>query len=353
MRGQKVVPYILTSAAVMGFFYIIFITGLPQRWDIPPSLSSLELPFVHANACQYVNNTYFRNNIDLRIIVITYNRADSLLRLLNSLQNAHYFGDRVVIEIWLDRSKYGWFSMRTVSIARQFVFVSGKCDIYVHDNHVGIRGQWLDTWKNYQDEKEIAVILEDDITVSPFFYKWLKLTRKQYGHMKEVNGFSLQGWTIRHSDGDCCVKVPKKYNVFLYPTLGTTGFSPNNKQWKAFKDWFSKLKSETTEIPVVPNHVASKWYKTEKDSMWEMEYLYFTWKQHQYTLYPNFEDNKGLSFNWLEDGLHYSGQAVDLEAANKGLVMTWKTEYGKLPRIPVVVNNSGEILRTMMMIDFT
>ncbi|XP_033725644.1 uncharacterized protein LOC117315522 [Pecten maximus] len=50
-------------------------------------------------------NTPF--DLDLRVIVITFDRASSVERLLTSLNNANYLGDKVAIDVWIDRSKSG------------------------------------------------------------------------------------------------------------------------------------------------------------------------------------------------------------------------------------------------------
>ena len=185
---------------------------------------------------------------------------------------------------------------------------------------------------------------EDDISLSPYFYKWLRLVRRLYGRWNNVSGFSLQGQTIKHSNGECCVNVPKIHKLFLYPTVGTTGFSPNNKLWREFLTWYRTVRDKNIPVPLVPNHISSQWFRTMKDSMWEMEYLYYTWKQRQYTVYPNLDGNRGLALNWLEDGLHYQGHVLDPEAEKKGLVLQWKPEYENMPLAPVIVNNNGDII---------
>ena len=71
---------------------------------------------------------------------MSYDRPRSVMRLLTSLNKVHYDDAKVVVEIWLDRATSGWYSSET----RNFEFHHGFCDIHVHDQHVGIRGQWLD-----------------------------------------------------------------------------------------------------------------------------------------------------------------------------------------------------------------
>ncbi|WAQ98064.1 hypothetical protein MAR_022437 [Mya arenaria] len=79
--------------------------------------------------------------------------------------------------------------------------------------------------------------------------------------------------------------------------------------------------------------------------MWEMEYLYYTWKHNQYTLYPNFKDHKGLTFNWYEDGLHSTGERRRSGEDQRQLVMNWTLVAADLPRIPAYVNNAGHVIR--------
>jgi hypothetical protein len=99
---------------------------------------------------------------------------------------------------------------------------------------------------------------------------------------------------MRHSDGECCLKVPLEHKVFLYPTLGTSGFSPNTQNWLQFQAWLKKIVQEKINVvPFIENNVAVRWYNTLKtkgkaDSMWEMEYLFYTQIQNEFTLYPNF-----------------------------------------------------------------
>jgi hypothetical protein len=51
------------------------------------------------------NNKYAarRREYPLRLLVLTYRRAKSLERLLNSLTNGDYFGDSVALDILIDR----------------------------------------------------------------------------------------------------------------------------------------------------------------------------------------------------------------------------------------------------------
>jgi len=232
---------------------------------------------------------------DLRVIVIVFNRAKSMLRLLDSLNVAEYGNDSVKIEVWIDRSKDGIVDKITLETAKSFVFKHGNYSVMTHDKHVGIYGQWLSTWAPSADSSEIAVILEDDLTVSPHFYKYLKLVHEKYDHSREINGYSLQGISIKHGgNGMSRLAVPRNNTVFLYPVLGTWGFSPSTRNWVNFLKWFSKANVNETFQPYVPGNVATSWYKSHQKggsggNMWSIWHIYHAWQANEYTLYSNFE----------------------------------------------------------------
>ncbi|XP_060576840.1 uncharacterized protein LOC132734142 [Ruditapes philippinarum] len=283
---------------------------------------------------------------DLRIIVVVYNRAQSLTRLLNSLNEAEYGKDFIKLEVWIDRSIDQMIDSLTLRSANEFRFKHGQYSVIQHPRHVGIYGQWLTTWKPKINSSEIAVILEDDLTVSPYFYKYLKLVHRKYDSYPDVNGYALQGSTIKHSVRDSSqLQGPKGSLVFLYPVLGTWGFSPNPKKWIKFLDWFAVASRNKDYQLNVPGNVVSDWYRQfqregKTSSIWSIWHIYYAWKNNEYTLYSNFEGHAGLSTNWQEDGLHY----LNIRKTTNILLTEWKPEYEILPDKPHHVDIAGKVI---------
>lgn len=117
---------------------------------------------------------------------------------------------------------------------------------------------------------------------------------KKYDDQSRINGYSLQGISIRHSDAKKMLNVAERHAVFLYPTVGSWGFSPNRINWFRFVDWFKSAKQQNGFVPSVPNNIASIWYKDfsrqgKADTMWTIWHIYFAWKNNENTLYPNFK----------------------------------------------------------------
>ena len=89
--------------------------------------------------------------------------------------------------------KKGEFDVKTLDVARTFNWTRGLTRVHVQQSHVGIRGQWIDSWRPRADSTEVGLILEDDISVSPFVYRWLKAVHRQYD--KRGNPFNEKLFT--------------------------------------------------------------------------------------------------------------------------------------------------------------
>ncbi|XP_053401691.1 uncharacterized protein LOC128557712 [Mercenaria mercenaria] len=266
---------------------------------------------------------------DLRVIVIVYNRAHSLLRLLNSLNDAEYGSDSVKLEVWIDRSDTGIVDIPTLQAAKTFTFKHGEYEVLPHPQHVGIYGQWFTTWRPDVNSSEIAVILEDDLTVSKYFWRYLKLVHQKYDKNPDINGYSLQGYTITFSEKrhHTILTGPKENFVFLFPVVGAWGFSPSTKNWNNFLFWL-KSQDISTYKPYVPDNIATGWYKElsskgRANTMWEIWHIFYAWKNNEFTLYCNFPGHAGLTTNWREKGLH----TVETEGSSNELITEWKKEY--------------------------
>ena len=114
--------------------------------------------------------------VDLRLIVIVYNRPQSLQKCLDSMNTIDFLGDRVALDIWIDRSaKTGEIHGDTFTVAKHFHFLHGEATVHNQSKHVGITGQWMDSWNISSTSKERAIIFEDDLTAGPYVWKWFKV----------------------------------------------------------------------------------------------------------------------------------------------------------------------------------
>ena len=106
--------------------------GDHQRYTCASSFRFEELPSIH----QYTDK------VNLRIIVITFDRADSLSKTLQSLHGLELDGHTASVEIWLDRSKDGKLHCATLAVALEFCWEHGPVTVHIQQTHRGLVGKY-------------------------------------------------------------------------------------------------------------------------------------------------------------------------------------------------------------------
>lgn len=293
--------------------------------------------------CQYLDA------VDLRIIVLTFNRWQSLERLLSSLNDLQLDGDLASVEIWIDRSKDdNRVDERTLASATNFRWrhERGQVRVHVQERHVGICGQWIDTWKPSDDnDRTIVLILEDDISLSPFAYRWLKAAHRFYSvdDYGDLAGITLQseGLIVARSGGPFSPPASDG-PAFIYALVGSWGFSPRPRPWRQFQRWYHEVRTNNaTYEPYVKGIVMSNWFrifgkrKGGEETMWTMWFIAFSHDHRLFTLYNNLNSLENTTTNCLavnrrEPGLHFHKKPAN----NTGLLLgQWKDRYVKFSHI--------------------
>jgi hypothetical protein len=302
--------------------------------------------------CRPDSPCVYPERVDFRIIVMTYNRKDSLVKLLKSLEDLELDGDSAALEIFLDRSKKdNTYHNQTYEAAKDFSWNRGLKRVHVWDSHVGIYGQWIDSWRPRQGE--IALILEDDMSVSKHCYRWLKAAHAFYGPRTDISGYTLQSSNVNSAKGGKRISAPKDQPAFLYRVLGSWGFSPHPGRWQEFQDWYHELKSDVSFHPYVPGLVMTNWYKEfekkkkKHDSMWTMWHIWFTDHHKLFCLHHNLRafsnlKSSALGVNRQEPGLHFSGKGRD---NTNELLTQWNPKYVEFSNKTIKYDYDASVLK--------
>ena len=281
----------------------------------------------------------YPEEVDLRIIVIVYNRPDSLRACLNSLQGLVLDGDTARLEIWIDRSKTGDIHEATMKAACGFKWNRGPSRVHIQKEHVGIYGQWVDTWKPPENSKELAIILEDDVDLSKYAYRYLRAAHTRYGLHPLINGYTL------YEGAQESMKNPPD-QFFLYQRQGTWGFAPHPEIWREFQTWFH-LKRQDSEYHPYPKWDKQflGWYRqfeeeNSADSMWSIWLVCFSEEMDLWSLYPNLvaytrahkvSNGTNSYFAWhrKQAGLHYNKRQA--EPSKGKLISEWRDYFTQFP----------------------
>jgi len=102
-------------------------------------------------------------------------------------------------------------------------------------------GQWIDTWRPQDDSNasELCLILEDDLSVSRYAYRWLRAVHRAYGNRSDFVGATLTSdqMSILSSSPKGPLAAPKNDTVLMYKCFGSWGFSPKPLHWRRFQVW--------------------------------------------------------------------------------------------------------------------
>lgn len=254
------------------------------------------------------------------IVILTMNRLHSLQRLVLSLMHPDcqydIVGMQVDIEFHIDRPKKGidesWLDL--IRWTTKLSWPYGNVNSLVARENMGLRDAWFQAWKpsNVNDR---AIIFEDDVEVSPPWFRWVNGAYDAYANDRSVAGFSLQ----RQQLVPLKDRQKKQYSVpsngnspFLYRLLGSIGFSPNARVWTEFLEWTDCAICNGVDVEVEGLITSDWWRKHDKysnrKSMWTQHLIYFMDYYEMYCLYQFPKDvTESLSIHWKEKGEHSRG----------------------------------------------
>lgn len=128
----------------------------------------------------------YENEVDFRVVVLTYMRPESLRTVLDHVDKMEMDGDKLAVEIWLDCSVGDVYHKSTYSVAQEYASTRPHVRVNVWKRHVGLLGQWVHTWRPKINTSELALLLEDDIDVSPFVYRYVNV----FYDLENINRFA-------------------------------------------------------------------------------------------------------------------------------------------------------------------
>jgi hypothetical protein len=146
------------------------------------------------------------DRFSLLIKLLAYDRPAALRRCLRSLAAADYGGDSVALHVLLDHRPPNASSAGDASALapshEMLVFVDafpwphGEKRVHYRAANAGLQAQWIEAWWPGSDD-EFAFVVEDDLEVSPLYYRFLKRVVMGYYYDREnynpyVFGASLQ-----------------------------------------------------------------------------------------------------------------------------------------------------------------
>ncbi|XP_072985887.1 uncharacterized protein [Typha latifolia] len=256
------------------------------------------------------------------IKLLAFDRIDSLHRCLRSLAAADYAADRVALHVFLDHfvppadpvngsavlDRKLEESRRILELVDGFRWTHGEKLVHYRTANAGLQAQWLEAWWPSSDD-EFAFVVEDDLELSPLYYKFLKgLVLKYYydrsNYSPSIFGASLQRPRFVAGKHGNKLQVDNETHLFLYQMVGTWGQLLFPKQWKEFRLWYDVHKSKGIK-PILQGMVTTGWYKRMGERIWTPWFIKFIHSQGYYNIYTNFQQERALSISHRDAGVNY------------------------------------------------
>jgi len=252
------------------------------------------------------------------IIVITYNRLDSLKRLLNSLQNAIY-PECIPLIISVDKSD----TSLVEEFSNNFIWNHGEKIVDKHQHNMGLKAHILSLGKWFA-KYDSLIILEDDLEVSPAFFYYCSETISQYQINSDIAGVSLYSFSVNYINHMPFTPAYNGYDVYMMNCAMSWGQIWFKEQWNDFINWYTKHEdfSYTPDIP----HNLFNWGKNS----WLKYHTRYCIETNKYFVYPYFS----FVTNNSDIGTHNSAQDGNLFQVIRA------SQYNGKLRLPLTIEDS-------------
>lgn len=216
-------------------------------------------------------------NHSIAIVVVAYNRHNSLQRLLDSIANAYIEANTTII-ISIDKSD----NPLVEECANNFVWPYGEKRIIAHHENLGLKRHILGCGI-YLDEFDAIVILEDDLVVAKSFLTYAKQAVQKYYDDEIIAGISLYSFHINPHTDYPFFPSKNQYDAYFIQYAPSWGQVWMKNQWKDFIQWYEENQEDVFDLPNLPLNI-SHWGKKS----WLKYHIKYAIERSKYFVYPYF-----------------------------------------------------------------
>ena len=229
--------------------------------------------------------------LNIPIVVVGYNRAESLKRILGSLANGVY-RQKVSLIISLDKSD----NKEVKSVAEEFDWNHGEKKVICYPQHLGLRKHIL-ACGNIALDYDGVILLEDDLFVSKYFYEYVIRAVNFYKDEDSVCGISLYNHQLFETAYLPFKPIEDGFDNYFLQIPSSWGQCWTRGQWIRFRKWYDK--NQKNYIPpkswLMPTDICN-W----PESSWKKYFFFYMLDTNTYFTYPRIS----LSSNFSDPGTH-------------------------------------------------
>ncbi|WP_442844797.1 hypothetical protein [Leeuwenhoekiella sp. H156] len=225
------------------------------------------------------------------IVVVAFNRPNSLKRLLNSIKIANYPNRSINLIISIDFHNSTQHT-EVVEISENFIWEHGLKEVLIHKSNQGLRKHVIscgDLTRKYGS----LILLEDDLFVSKEFYNYARYTLSHYENEDMIGGVSLYTHQKNFVNSLNFRPIGDNFDVHFLQIASSWGQAWTKKQWSGFRSWYDK--AQDISLINMPSYI-KKW----PESSWLKYFIGYLVESNLYFVYPNYS----LATNYGDSGTH-------------------------------------------------
>lgn len=214
---------------------------------------------------------------DLPIVVVAYNRLDSLKRILGSLSRAEYPEPGADLIISIDRGD----NQDVVQYAQDFPWPFGRKQVRCQPENLGLKRHILQCG-GLTAEHDGIILLEDDLYVSPDFYRYALECLAFVRGRDRIAGVALYNHRLSQLTEKIFEPLEDGYDNWYFQYACSWGQMWTREQWALFSDWLKENEDyDFASSPRIPAHIRD-WGKHS----WLKYHIAFTVETDRLFLYP-------------------------------------------------------------------
>lgn len=174
--------------------------------------------------------------IEPAIVIVGYNRPDSIIRLINSINQAAYPFSNIELIVSIDECP---LSHEVEKAAKSVKWMHGSMHIRRFPERQGLRNHVLKCG-DLSCKYGAVIVLEDDLLVSPSYYMYAREAINQYATCEKIAGVSLYSHGWNGYANLQFLPVHNEYDAYLGQFSITWGQCWTKKQWMTFREWYAQ-----------------------------------------------------------------------------------------------------------------
>ncbi len=241
------------------------------------------------------------------VVIIAYNREDSLKRLLASVNAADYPNEDITLVISVDGSK-GASGEGVKKAAQAFAWKHGNKRLLFHDENLGLKKHVL-SCGDLSSEYGSVILLEDDLYVSAAYYEFAMQALSFTQDDDRIGGISLYDHRLNVHVREPFEAVSESYDNWYFQLASSWGQAFSQEQWQGFRTWLAKNDGKDLADIDMPLNI-SGW----SDRSWLKFCIKYLIETDRYFLYPSVS----YTTNFSEEGTHAKEAVTDLQVPLSG-----------------------------------